>query len=190
MDDSLVEVRHAVISQIALAHWAAQNQAFIRDDDPNRRSLPSRHLLAAGDGSVEEAYRMAGAPDGVVAVSLWVRWMDRFAWSKISSFLLFSTEGGSATPSFFSAFRVAIPLSGTPELLRVVPGWAAVLFGLVPCAPDARPSATPAVPVDPAPVDGAVGLPLLAATPGALPEATPGVPAAPVVPDDGCVVPG
>ena len=49
--------------------------------------LPSRHLLAAGDagpgrlgdGSVEEAYREAGAPDGGVVVSLWVRWIDRFA---------------------------------------------------------------------------------------------------------------
>ena len=60
-----------------------------------------------------------------------------------------------------------------------------VLFVLALCTPDANPSETPAVPADPAAVDGAVGLPLLAATPTALLEATPGVPATPVVPDDG-----
>ena len=123
-----------------------------------------------------------------MVVSLWVRWIDRFAWFTICSSLRFSSAGGSATPRFFSAFRVAIPLSGAPELLCVVPGWAAALFGLVPCTSDARPSETPAVPGDPAPVDVAAGLPLLVAPPGALREATPGVAA--VVPDDGWVVLG
>jgi hypothetical protein len=28
--------------QFVLAHWAAQNQAFIRDDDPDPGSLPLR----------------------------------------------------------------------------------------------------------------------------------------------------
>jgi hypothetical protein len=74
-------------------------------------------VQVVSDRSVEEAYRTAGAPDGVVVVSLCVRWIDRFAWSNICSFVLFSSEGGSATPRFFSAFRVAIPLSGAPERL-------------------------------------------------------------------------
>ena len=79
--------------------------------------LPDRGLRLAANGPVEKAYRMAGPPDGVVMVSFRVRWMDRFAWSSTCSFLLFSSAGGSATPRFFSAFRVAIPLSRLPELL-------------------------------------------------------------------------
>jgi hypothetical protein len=38
-DGSSIEVRHGPDQEIVQAHWAGQNQAFIRDDDPLRRTL-------------------------------------------------------------------------------------------------------------------------------------------------------
>jgi hypothetical protein len=38
-DGTLIEVRHGPDQVTVLARWAGQNQAFIRDDDPLRRTL-------------------------------------------------------------------------------------------------------------------------------------------------------
>jgi hypothetical protein len=38
-DGTLIEVRHGPDQGIVLAPWAGQNQAFVRDDDPLRRTL-------------------------------------------------------------------------------------------------------------------------------------------------------
>jgi hypothetical protein len=38
-DGSVVEVRHGPDQEVVRAHWAAQNQAFVRTDDPHRKTL-------------------------------------------------------------------------------------------------------------------------------------------------------
>jgi len=38
-DGSVIEVRHGPDQEVVKAYWAGQNQAFVRDDDPDRRSL-------------------------------------------------------------------------------------------------------------------------------------------------------
>ena len=38
-DGSLIEVRHGPNQEIVLARWSGQGQAFVRDDDPNRKAL-------------------------------------------------------------------------------------------------------------------------------------------------------
>jgi len=38
-DGTLVELRHGPQQETVAAYWAGQNQAFVRDDDPFRRSL-------------------------------------------------------------------------------------------------------------------------------------------------------
>jgi hypothetical protein len=39
LDGTVVEVRHGPLQMVVVAYWAAQNQAWVRDDDPDRRSL-------------------------------------------------------------------------------------------------------------------------------------------------------
>jgi hypothetical protein len=56
-DGSLIEVRHGPDQEIVLARWSGQGQAFVRDDDPNRKTL---HRVTAwrpapeGKGSVTQ----------------------------------------------------------------------------------------------------------------------------------------
>ena len=38
-DGRLIEVRHGPAQEIVRAYWAAQNQAFVRENDPDRKSL-------------------------------------------------------------------------------------------------------------------------------------------------------
>jgi hypothetical protein len=58
----LIEVKHGPDQVIVLARWAGQNQAFIRDDDPLRRSLhrvslwrPAKPKAGQGRGPVTVA---------------------------------------------------------------------------------------------------------------------------------------
>jgi hypothetical protein len=38
-DGTVIEVRHGPDQEIVRAYWAGQNQAFVREDDPHRKSL-------------------------------------------------------------------------------------------------------------------------------------------------------
>ena len=38
-DGTVVEVKHGPQQETVRAYWSGQNQAFVRDDDPNRKTL-------------------------------------------------------------------------------------------------------------------------------------------------------
>jgi hypothetical protein len=49
-DGSLIEVRHGPNQEIVLARWSGQAQAFVRDDDPDRKTLHRVTAWRAGAG--------------------------------------------------------------------------------------------------------------------------------------------
>jgi hypothetical protein len=70
-DGTLIEVRHGPDQVIVLAWWAGQNQGFVRDDDPLRRTLHRVSLWRpakpkAGQGPVTMAELVSIVPQRIV----------------------------------------------------------------------------------------------------------------------------